>query len=51
MEKHVQSQDFGVSLDADCDEVFQEVLQENPPATFNILEYARLKGALKQLGE
>ncbi len=48
LEKHVQS---GVSLDADCDKVFQEVLGEIPPATFNFLERARLKGALKQLGE
>ena len=51
LEKHVQSQDFGVSLDADCDEVLQKVLQENPPASFNLLERARLKGALEQLGE
>jgi hypothetical protein len=51
LEKHVQSRDFGVSLDADCDKVFQEVLGEIPPATFNFLERARLKGALKQLGE
>ena len=51
LETHVQSQEFGVSLDADCDEVFQEVLQENLPATFNLLERARLKRALKQPGE
>ena len=38
-------------VDADCDEVFQEVLQENLPATFNLLERARLKRALKQPGE
>ena len=41
--KHVQSQEFGASLDADCDEVFQEVLQENLPATLNLLERATLK--------
>ena len=40
LEKHVQSQEFGASLDADCDEVFQEVLQKNLPATFNLLERA-----------
>ena len=51
LEKHVQSQDFGASLDADCDEVFQEVLQENLPAAFNLLERATLKRALKQPGE
>ena len=51
LEKHVQSQAFGVSLDADCDEVFQEILQEIPPATFNLLERTRLIEALKQLGE
>ena len=51
LEKHVQSQEFGVSLDADCDEILQKVLQENPPATYNILERARLEGALQQLGE
>ena len=51
LEKHVQSQEFGASLNADCDEVFQEVLQETLPATFNLLERARLKRALKQPGE
>ncbi len=51
LEKQVQSQEFRVSLDADCDEVFQEVLQEIPPVAFNFLERARLKGALMQLGE
>ena len=51
LEKHVQSQEFGASLDADCDGVFQEVLQEKPPATFSLLECARLKRALKQPGE
>ena len=51
LEKHVQSPEFGASLGADCDEVFQEVLQENLPATFNLLERARLKRALKQPGE
>ena len=51
LQKHVQSQEFGGSLDADCDEVFLEVLQENLPATFNLLERARLKRALKQPGE
>ena len=44
---HVQSQDFGDSLDADCDEVFQEVLQENPPATFNLLERAKTETSLE----
>ena len=43
LENHVQSQEFGVSLEADCDDIFQRVLQENPPTTFNILERARLK--------
>ncbi|KAL0040302.1 hypothetical protein WJX77_002769 [Trebouxia sp. C0004] len=51
LETHVQSQEFGVSLDADCDEIFQKVLQQNPPATFNILELARLEGALQQLSQ
>ncbi len=56
LDEHVQSQEFGVSLDANCDEVFQEYLQENPPATFKFLQGARLKGArlkgaLEQLGE
>ena len=51
LERHVQSQEFGASLDADCDDVFQEVLQENLPATFNLLERATLKRALKQPGE
>ena len=51
LERHVQSQEFGASLDADCDEVFQEVLQDNLPATFNLLERATLKRALKQPGE
>ena len=51
LEKHVQLQEFGASLDADCDEVFQEVLQENLPATFNLLQRAALKRALKRPGE
>ena len=51
LQKQVQSQEFGASLDADCDEVFQEVLQENLPATLKLLERARLKRALKQPGE
>ena len=51
LKKHVQSQEFGASLHADCDEVFQEVLQENLPATLNLLERATLKRALKQPGE
>ena len=51
LEKHVQSQEFGASLDADCDEIFQEVLLQNLPATFNLLECARLRRALQQPGE
>ena len=51
LKKHVQSQEFGASLHADCDEVFQEVSQKNLPATLNLLERATLKRALKQPGE
>lgn len=51
LKKHVQSKEFGASLGADCDEVFQEVLHEHLPATFSLLECATLKRALKQPGE
>lgn len=51
LKQHVQSLEFGASLDADCDEFFQQVLQQNLPATFNILERAALEQASNLPGE
>lgn len=51
LEEYVLSEDFGAKLDGECDEVFQEGLQQHPPATFNVLDRTSLKRALKQLGE
>lgn len=51
LKQHVQSLEFGASLDADCNEFFQRVLQRNLPATFNILELAALEEALNLPGE
>lgn len=51
LEEYVQSEDFGAKLDAECDEIFQEGLQQNPPATFSVLDRTALNRALKQLGE
>jgi hypothetical protein len=47
----VQKVEFGASLDADCDEVFKETLQENLPATLNALHRTAVRQALKDSGE
>lgn len=51
LKTHVQSLEFGASLDADCNEIFLEALQGCLPVTLNVMECTRLKQALKQLGE
>ncbi len=51
LQKHVQSREFGTSLDADCDELFKEALQKDPPATFNALERTAVRRALKHPGK
>ena len=43
--------DFGAFLDADCDELFKEALQDHLPATFNALERTAVKRALKSPGK
>ena len=48
---HVQMDGFEANLDAECDELFKETLQENLPATFNALESTAVKRVLKQPGE
>ena len=51
LKKHVQMRDFGALLDADCDELFKEALQDHLPATFNALECTAVKRALKSPGK
>ena len=51
LKRHVQANEFGAKLDADCDELFKEALHENLPATFNALERTAVRRALKQPGE
>lgn len=48
---HVQRRDFGASLDADCNELFKETLQDYLPAAFNALERTAVKRALKSPGK
>ncbi|KAL3138657.1 hypothetical protein ABBQ32_006415 [Trebouxia sp. C0010 RCD-2024] len=47
LKRHVQMDEFGANLDADCDELFKEALHENLPATFNALERTAVKRILK----
>ena len=51
LKRHVQMDEFGANLDADCDDLFKEALQENLPTTFNALERTAVKQILKQPGE
>ena len=51
LKKHVEMDDFGANLDAECDELSKEALQENLPATFNALERTAVKRMLKHPGE
>ena len=51
LKSHVQMDEFGANLDADCDELFKEALHENLPATFNALERTAVKQILKHPGE
>ena len=51
LKRHVQMTEFGANLDAHCDEVFKETLQENLPATFNALERTAVKRISKHPGE
>ena len=51
LKRHVQTDEFGANLDADCDELFKEALQENLPGTFNALERTAVKRVLKHPGE
>ena len=48
---HVQMDEFGANLDADCDELFKEALQENLRATFNACERTAVRRILKQPGK
>ena len=43
--------EFGAKLDADCDELFKQALQESLPATFNVLERTAVKRLSKHPGE
>ena len=51
LKAHVQTVEFGASLDADCDELFKETLQENLPAALNALQRTAIRRALKHPGE
>ena len=51
LKRHVQMDEFGAYLDADCDDLFKEAVQENLPATFNALERTAVKRIFKQPGE
>ncbi len=51
LKSHVQKAEFGASLDAECDEIFKETLQENLPTTLNALHRTAVKRALKDSGE
>ncbi|KAA6429844.1 MAG: hypothetical protein FRX49_00276 [Trebouxia sp. A1-2] len=42
--------EFGAKLDADCDELFKQALQESLPATFNVLERTAVKRLSKHPG-
>ncbi|KAL3148764.1 hypothetical protein ABBQ38_014175 [Trebouxia sp. C0009 RCD-2024] len=50
LKRHVQMDEFGAKLDADCEELFKEALHENLPATFNALERTAVKRILKHHG-
>ena len=43
LKRHVQSHDFGASLDTDCNELFKDTLQDYLPAAFNGLERTAVK--------
>ena len=51
LKRHVQMDEFGASLDADCDDLFKEALRENLPTTFNALQRTAAKRVLQQPGE
>lgn len=51
LKTHVEMDDFGAHLDAECDELFKEALRENLPATFNALECTAVKRMMKHPGE
>ena len=51
LKRHVQTDEFGANLDAECDELFKEALQENLPGKFNALERTAVKRVLKHPGE
>ena len=51
LKRHVQMDEFGANLDADCDDLFKEALQDNLPATFNALQRTAVKRILQQPGE
>ena len=46
LKRHVQTDEFGANLGADCDELFKEALQENLPGAFNALERHSSKASL-----
>lgn len=50
LKRHVQMDEFGASLDADCDDLFKEALRENLPTTFNALQRTAAKRVLQQPG-
>ena len=50
LKEHVQMDELGANLDAECDELFKEALQENLPATFSALERTAVKRILKPPG-
>ncbi|DBA69913.1 TPA: hypothetical protein ACH3X2_012410 [Trebouxia sp. C0005] len=50
LKRHEQMDEFGANLDAKCDDLFKEALQENLPTTFNALERTAVKRTLKKPG-
>ena len=51
LKRHVQTDEFGANLGADCDELFKEALQENLPGAFNALERTAVTRVLQHPGE
>ena len=47
LKRHVQKEEFGATLEDECDKVFKQTLWENLPATFNALERTAVKLAAK----
>ncbi len=51
LQSHVQTQEFGSSLDAEFDKVFKQTLLENLPVKLSALHRTAVRQALEDSGE